>query len=203
METKKLLKIFLIILGGVIIIAGINPASRIVWFLESMGIFIIAVLLVYHRDKINFSNLAYSLIFIYLFLGAIGAHYSFENVPIKNLQEILGTKKDPHDRFVHFSFGLFLYYPILEFFKRTTKLKDNFWIYFVPFMIISGIGAFYEIAEWSVGMAIDPENTYEFLGMVGDEWDAQKDMLINSLGAFVSMIIVMITKPHRFAIIKK
>lgn len=37
-------------------------------------------------------------------------------------------------------------------------------------------------------MVVDPEAGTAFLGTQGDEWDAQKDLLLNLLGAIGSVV---------------
>jgi putative membrane protein len=48
----------------------------------------------------------------------------------------------------------------------------------------------YEIIEWIVASKVDPQSGLAFLGSQGDVWDAQKDMLLAGIGAFVAMLIV-------------
>jgi len=48
----------------------------------------------------------------------------------------------------------------------------------------------YEIIEWIVASKVDPKSGLAFLGSQGDVWDAQKDMLLAGIGAFLAMLIV-------------
>ncbi|MFH1326635.1 MAG: DUF2238 domain-containing protein [archaeon] len=192
MKKTTLVKIFSVLLVIVIFLTGIKPASRTVWFLEVLLVFITTIILLSTYNKFQFSKTSYTLIFILLIACAIGAMYTYEKVPYEGLKDILGTERNPYDRIVHFAFGLFLYYPLLELFVRTSKLKHKFWMYFVPLIIIIGLGAIYEITEWAVAINIDAENASAFLGMQGDEWDAQKDMIFNTLGAILTMWITMV-----------
>ena len=194
MKTTTHIKIWAALLLLAVIISGISPASRTVWFLELILVIIafIIILLIYKRFK--FSKGAYALIFVYLLLITIGAHYTYSKVPWEGLKDVLGTQRNPYDRFAHFSFGLLLYYPLLEIFVRTTKLKHKFWMYFVPITIIAGFGGIYEILEWITAVNVAPNTAQAFLGMQGDIWDTQKDMLFNILGGITTMIIVMVTK---------
>jgi len=194
MEKTTLVKIYAVALVIAIFITGIKPVSRTIWFLETVLIFLVAITLISTYNKFQFSKTAYTLIFIYLILGTIGAHYTYEKVPIENLKEIIGTQRNPHDRILHFSFGLFLYYPLLEFFIRTSKVKHKAWMYFVPLIVIAGCGAIYEICEWAVAVNINPQNAEAFLGMQGDIWDAQKDMLLNTLGAALTMVVTIMSR---------
>lgn len=198
MKTITHLKIWSTLLILAVLWSGINPASRVVWFLEVVLVFVASITIISTHKKFEFSKTAYTLIFIYLILITVGAHYTYEKVPIENLKEFLGTQRNPHDRITHFAFGFFLYLPLLEVFVRTSKLKHRFWMYFVPLLIIVGFGAIYEIAEWATAMHVDPQNAAAFLGMQGDEWDAQKDMLMNTLGAIVTMIGTIIVNAGKY-----
>ena len=189
--TEKQFKIWSVLLLITIILSGINPASRTVWALEVALVAITLFVLYITNKKFTFSKVAYTLIFIYLILISIGAHYTYEKVPYEGLKDILGTERNPYDRITHFAFGLLVYIPLLEFFVRTSKLKHKFWMYFVPLLIITGAGAIYEIIEWIVAINVAPDAAQAFLGMQGDIWDAQKDMLFNSLGALVAMFAAM------------
>ncbi len=194
MKKEKVLNIYLVVLAIAIIIAGISPVNRTVWFLDSFLIYVVAITLVSIRKKFQFSLTSYTLIFIFLLIGTAGAHYTYEDVPLNFIMNTFHLERNPDDRIAHFSFGLLLYFPLLELFVKTTKLKHKFWMYFVPLFVIAGLGAIYEVAEWIVAISIDPQNAQAFLGMQGDIWDAQKDMLLNTLGGITSMIICIIKK---------
>ena len=56
--------------------------------------------------------------------------------------------------------------------------------------------AAYEIVEWWYAASAGGEAGIEFLGSQGDIWDAQKDMLADTLGAITSLIIFFIAKPY-------
>jgi putative membrane protein len=48
----------------------------------------------------------------------------------------------------------------------------------------------YEMAEAGMASILTPERGEEFVGMQGDIWDSQKDMLMAGLGSLLAMIIV-------------
>src|SRR5262245_57849170 len=52
------------------------------------------------------------------------------------------------------------------------------------------LSAIYEIIEWLVARMVDPNGGATFLGSQGDEWDAQKDMALAGLGAFIAMLTI-------------
>ncbi len=94
-----------------------------------------------------------------------------------------------YDRLVHFSFGFLLAYPIREMFMRIVHVK-GFWSYYLPFDLTGAFSAAYEIIEWITARNVSPEAGLAFLGSQGDIWDAQKDMLMALIGAFIAMTIV-------------
>jgi putative membrane protein len=52
------------------------------------------------------------------------------------------------------------------------------------------LSAIYEIIEWIVAAKVDPKSGLAFLGSQGDVWDAQEDMLLAGIGAFLTMLFV-------------
>ncbi len=54
----------------------------------------------------------------------------------------------------------------------------------VPVVIATVAGA-YEIIEWQYALNSDPAAGIAVLGSQGDIWDAQKDILADTLGAFL------------------
>ncbi len=59
------------------------------------------------------------------------------------------------------------------------------------------IAAGYEIIEWWYAVIAGGEAGIEFLGSQGDIWDAQKDMLADTLGALFSLILFFRFRPYR------
>jgi putative membrane protein len=50
--------------------------------------------------------------------------------------------------------------------------------------------ACYEMLEALAASVLTPERGEEFVGMQGDIWDSQKDMLMAGLGAVTAMIVI-------------
>src|SRR6266481_1621475 len=80
------------------------------------------------------------LIFVFLSLHLIGAHYTYSLVPYDDWfravtgsspNQLLGWERNNYDRVVHFSYGLLLAYPVREVFLRVARLR-GFWGYFFP-----------------------------------------------------------------------
>ena len=57
----------------------------------------------------------------------------------------------------------------------------------------------YELLEAMMANILTPERGEEFVGMQGDIWDSQKDMLMATLGAITVMVIVAVVRHRRAA----
>ncbi len=184
-------KIFLILAFlAVWVWAAINPVFSHDWLLENYLVFIFVPLILITGRYFKLSNVSYTLITIFLCLHVIGSHYTYEHVPFGyTLQNWLGAGRNMYDRLVHFSFGFLLAYPIREVFMRLAKVK-GFWGYYLPLDLTLSFSALYEIIEWITASSVGSAAGIAFLGAQGDVWDAQKDMLMAGIGAFVSMLII-------------
>jgi putative membrane protein len=64
------------------------------------------------------------------------------------------------------------------------KIVSNKWLLFTyPVFTIATIAMSYELIEWIYAAVANPEAGIAYLGSQGDIWDAQKDMLADTLGA--------------------
>ena len=68
--------------------------------------------------------------------------------------------------------------------------------WFALFAIMS-LAAGYEIIEWWYAAIAGGDEGIAFLGSQGDIWDAQKDMLCDTMGAILSL--VLLTTQRRLA----
>ncbi|MDO8511471.1 MAG: DUF2238 domain-containing protein [Nanoarchaeota archaeon] len=172
------------------LVLAINPYDRMVWLAENtLSVIFIGFLIVTYR-KFRFSNTSYVLLFSFLVLHTIGSHYTYTNMPLFAwLQDRFDLSRNHYDRLVHFFFGLAFYFPIYEF--GTKKLKLKHWeSYLLPFLVIISFKAIYEILEYLAVIATHSSVIgTSFLGMQGDPWDAQKDIMFGITGAAISMVI--------------
>jgi putative membrane protein len=186
-----------LLLGALLAFAGllgIAPHDRADWALENaLTVVGIAALVATHR-ALPLSRISYTLIFLFLCLHSIGSHYTYSLVPFDAwLESLAGLRIEPgrnhFDRFVHFAYGLLLAYPIREVFLRVADVR-GFWGYYLPLDVTMATSALYEIIEWSAAEAFGGDLGVAYLGTQGDAWDAQKDMLLATLGALTTMLIV-------------
>jgi len=177
---------------------GIHPVDRKDWMLENALTAIFIVFLILTSRRFRLSNISYTLIFIFLCLHTIGAHYTYSLVPYNEwtkrifgspLNDWFGFKRNHFDRLVHFCFGFLLAYPIRELFMRVARAR-GFWSYYLPLDLTMSFSMLYELIEWGAAVALGGNLALAYVGAQGDVWDAQKDMSLASLGALISMCVV-------------
>jgi len=158
------------------------------------------VVLLATRKRLPLSCISYTMILVFVCLHIIGAHYTYAEVPYdaafrrltgSSFNELIGWKRNNYDRVVHFSYGLLLAYPIRELFLRVANVR-GFWGYFLPLDLTMSTSMLYELIEWLSAVAFGSGLGAAFLGSQGDEWDAQKDMALASLGALIAMTVTAI-----------
>jgi putative membrane protein len=174
---------------------AVSPNDRADWALENLLVVIFVALLFATYRRLTFSRVSYTLIFLFLCLHSVGAHYTYAEVPYdawwhwmtgRSLNEMLGWTRNNFDRVVHFSYGLLLAYPIREIFLRVANVR-GFWGYFLPLDLTASTSMVFELLEWAVVVVVASDLGKAYLGTQGDEWDAHKDMALASLGAVIAM----------------
>jgi putative membrane protein len=174
---------------------AVEPVSREVWVAEVIPVVIVFALLVFTFGVFRFSNTAYSLMAVWLFWHTIGGHYTFANVPFGWVTDLIGAERNHFDRIGHFAVGFYAY-PMMELLLRRRLCGSVTASFFALFFIMS-IAAGYEIVEWWYAVAEGGEAGVEFLGSQGDVWDAQKDMLADTLGAIAVIILYWLVRPDK------
>jgi putative membrane protein len=174
-----------------------HPHDRSDWLLENALLVVGIVVLALSYRRLPLSKISYTAIFVFCCLHAIGAHYTYAEVPYDaaiqaftghTLQETFGWQRNHFDRLVHFSYGLLLAYPIRELFLRVANVR-GFWGYFLPLDLTMSTSMLYELIEWGAAVFFGGDLGTAYLGSQGDVWDAQKDMALATVGAVISMCI--------------
>jgi len=192
---------YLLVLVGLFAVVwtvmAIAPLYRHDWMLENfLAVLFMAVLALSWR-RFPLSRVSYTLIFIFLCLHEVGAHYTYAEVPYnewtetlfgRSLNDVMGWQRNHFDRLVHFSYGLLLAYPVREVFLRIANVR-GFWGYFLPLDITMSTSMMFELFEWGAATVFGGDLGMAYLGTQGDVWDAHKDMALASLGALIAMSI--------------
>ena len=189
---------FLILYLILFIVCSINPFSREVWWAENIPVFIPVLLLLLTFKRFRFSNLSYFLMWFFISIHTIGGHYTFELVPFEFFNDQLSKLgfeflfpdgRNNFDRFGHFFVGVFAY-PLAEFTYRKKYISTIFTAILFGVFALGFWGALYEVIETIYAIQEGGESGAAFLGSQGDIWDAQKDMLLDILGAITVSILI-------------
>jgi putative membrane protein len=179
------------------VITAIRPLDRHDWMLENILVAAVLVVLVGTQRTFPLSDLSYILITAFMTLHAIGAHWTYAQVPAGFwVQQAFGWARNPFDRVVHLCFGLLLAYPIREVFLRVANAR-GFWAYYLPLDVTLACSALYEIMEMVVAKLVAPGTGDAWLGTQGDIWDAQLDMSMAALGALLCMTVTALARTWR------
>ncbi|HET8549675.1 MAG TPA: DUF2238 domain-containing protein [Bryobacteraceae bacterium] len=147
----------------------------------------VAALIVLYMRAIVFSPVAYALMAVLLYLHTIGGHYTFERVPFDLVTNLFGFERNHYDRVAHFSVGFYAW-AIAELLVMRRAVRSRVVLLLFPIFTIAFIAMLYELIEWAYAVIAGGPSAASFLGSQGDIWDAQKDMLADTLGAILVMI---------------
>jgi len=188
-KQNRLLQALLLFYALLWVVMAIRPVYPADWALENVlvVIFVAYAWRTYQRQA--FSELSYLLVFIFMCMHSIGAHYTYAETPLGLwMQDWFGYERNHYDRLVHFSFGLLLTYPLREFIMRYSPMRGAWLFTFALSLSIASSGV-YELIEWAAVLLVSPEAGQAYLGTQGDEFDAQKDMALASLGALITLVV--------------
>ena len=186
-----------VLFAGVFVAGAIEPHNRADWALENVLVWALLIVLVVSYRSLPLSKVSYFLLFVFLCLHEIGAHYTYAEVPYdvwwqaltgQTFNEMMGWERNHFDRVIHFTYGLLLAYPIREIFLRVVGVR-GFWGYFLPLDLTMSTSMLFELFEWGAAELFGGDLGVAYLGTQGDVWDAHKDMMLASIGAVVAMCV--------------
>ena len=169
---------------------AISPVNRFDWILENLLVAVFLVVLVSTHRRFRFSDTSYVLMTLFMILHAIGAHYTYAEVPLGDwLKDALGLSRNHFDRIVHFAFGLLMAYPLRELLMRSASVRRP-WTYVLTFATVLALSGGFEVVESWITQIVSPDSGDAYLGTQGDIWDAQEDMTAAMLGAVGGLTII-------------
>lgn len=183
-----------LVLAGLVLVAvavsAIRPKGYGTWLLEVAPILIALPLLVATYRRFPLTRLAYWLVFGHALVLALGAHYTYAEVPLGDLP---WTDRNHYDRFAHFVQGFVPAVLVREVLLRRSPLRPGRWTFFLVSATCLAISAGYEFVEWA-GAVVGGESATDFLGTQGDVWDTHWDMLLALVGSVVAQWVL--ARPH-------
>ena len=178
------------------VVSAIRPHSFAVWMTETFWVVGLLAVLLSTRRMFRFSLAAYACFFAWMMLQTVGAHYTFELVPMDWLKEPLGLVRNPYDRIAHFAVGWFAF-PFAELFLRKSWVKSASLAAFFAVMTVVAMAGLWELVEWQYAVIDGGDAGAAFLGSQGDVWDAQKDILCDTLGALCASALFLCSMKKR------
>jgi putative membrane protein len=179
-----------LVTAAAFVATALDPWHRPTWLLESLPVLLIVPVLWATRHRFPLTPLLYGLVAVPLVMLCVGAHYTFERVPVGGwLQSVLDLDRNPYDRIGHVVQGFVPAIALREVLIRESPLARSRWL--APLVICGAlaISAAYELVEWGVAVAAE-EDAAAFLGMQGDPWDAHWDMACALAGATAALALL-------------
>lgn len=184
-EQAVLLAVVVVAVG----VSAVRPRSYGTWLLEVAPIAVAVPVLVLTRDRFRFTPLTYRLLTVAALLIALGAHYTYAEVPVGNwLKDALGLERNHYDRAGHVVQGMAAAIVVRELLLRLTPLRAGWPLFAVVTACCLGISAGFELMEAGTGVLTGQAGT-AYLGTQGDEMDAQWDMTCALVGAVVAQAL--------------
>jgi putative membrane protein len=184
------------------IVAAIRPVDRQAWILENILLVIFVGTLALSWRRLRLSKTSWVLLAAFMILHTIGAHYTYEKMPLGIwAKDFFHLSRNHYDRFAHGAFGFLLAFPTRELLLRFSGVRRGIWSLVLPVAIILAVSGCFEIVESVVAETVAPGKGVEWLGGQGDEWDAQNDMVAALVGSLLMMIAVALVErlcPHLF-----
>jgi len=196
---KRLLTALLGIYAVLFVVLAFDPVDRATWFAENLTVWIIIGILVgLYAAGIRFSAAAYLFASVLIYLHTIGGHWTFANVPFDWVTDLFGFERNHYDRMAHFTVGFYAFL-IAEWLWEKRLVANRFLLFTYPVFVIATVAMTYEFVEWWYAAgATTMEAAQNYLGSQGDIWDAQKDMLADTLGAIVVVLAFFLMRKPNF-----
>jgi len=165
-------------------------------------------LLIWADRRRALTNLSAVLLFCFLVLHVIGAHYTYSEVPYDAwseavigtpISELIGSTRNHYDRLVHATFGLLLVYPTRELLARAVPelpVRD-IRLLIAAVLVLAVLSKLYELLEWTYTLVMTRDAAALYNGEQGDIRDAHKDMALALAGAVASGVLIYVCEASR------
>lgn len=189
-QRKPVLLLTACLLVVMLAFSGMHSYDRPTWLLEVFPILIALPLLVWTYQRFPLTNLLYALLFLHAGVLMLGAYYTYARVPWGfDLAALLNINRNPYDKIGHFFQGFVPAIVAREILFRGNFVKPGKMCVFLILCVVLAISAAYELIEWGAAIILG-QGAEAFLGMQGDPWDTQSDMLMALIGGGCALSIL-------------
>jgi len=180
----------LIIVGAVLVWSWIGATDRMTWWLEAFPALIGIPILAATYRLFPLTRLAYILVAVHVCILLVGAHYTYERVPLFNsVRDHFHLLRNDYDKVGHLAQGFIPAILAREVLIRRRVVTGGWWRVFFVMCICMTISACYELVEWGVAV-MEGSGANAFLGTQGDPFDTQGDMLCALIGAATAQLLL-------------
>ncbi len=192
--SRRLLAVLAGLLLVAVIISGVGAHYPHDWLLENALVVVCVVYLGATWKSLPLSSGSYVLMFLFLVVHEVGAHWTYAEVPYnawseawfgRSVNALLGLERNHFDRVIHLLYGLVFFFPYRELYFHAGG-RPGVWSYLIPVDLIASTSLVYELIEWAAAVVFGGELGIAYLGTQGDVWDAHKDMAFAIVGAVFS-----------------
>ena len=188
-HRTKFLGMALVLLLVLLALSGARPYDRMTWALEVFPVIVALPILWATHKRYPLTTLLYAGIFAHALVLMLGAAYTYARVPLGlDIAEFLGLQRNPYDKIGHFFQGFVPALVAREILIRGGYVRGRKMLVFVVICIVLAISATWEFMEWGGALALG-QSAEEFLGMQGNQWDTQSDMLSALIGCVVALLL--------------
>jgi putative membrane protein len=177
---------------------AISPWYRQDWALENVLVLLAVPLLAWGWRRMPLTRLSYACLLVFGVLHEIGAHYTYAEVPYDaffqhhfgfSADAAFGLRRNSFDRLVHFLYGVLVTPACIELLDRVAPPR-GIWRYLLPVSFVMSHSLLFEMFEWLAAGLFGGDLGQAYLGTQGDVWDAQKDMLMATLGSVLAVSVL-------------
>ncbi|MDA1077229.1 MAG: DUF2238 domain-containing protein [Proteobacteria bacterium] len=177
--------------------AAIAPVDRFTWGLENLLVVSFVAVFLFSYRLIQWSGSTLAAVVGFLTLHAVGAHFTYSEVPYQDWLRALGVDQGPwftprnhFDRAVHLLYGALLTLPMVEWLRARGYSVGRAAMNALAMVMCSSL--LYEFFEWGACLMFGSDEGMAFLGTQGDGWDAHKDMFAATAGSLLSAGLLML-----------
>jgi putative membrane protein len=164
------------------------PFNWQIWAMEIAPVVLAWPVLWATAKRSPLTPLLYGVILVHGLILIVGGHYTYARVPLGlEVAEFMGWSRNPYDKLGHFFQGLVPALLARELLLRRRDMLRGGMLFFVCVCVALAVSAVYELLEWWVAVGWG-DGAIDFLGVQGDVWDAQSDMLMAWVGATMGLL---------------